>query len=518
MSQAPQKESPAEALARSAFGFALFALIPAIITWIFFWLAPLSPSPTFRAIRWGIIAVFGIMLLCLLWLTRYFYRTPAEKFEAQASTVTRFFGQTPIAIVATLLLIEMNIIGFLVFRGIASSITNPTKFLLICWSLLLVGIIFIANREKFQVWYEKTQGLWVSTGLVVVGIIVFAGLFAVSSWLIHLSGVNDILRGGLDYRQLEFYDDGNPAPSASAFWAEQAQTSVRWSPYTYWVMSEFDGDYINIASDGLRHTPNYGGELDIFIFGGSTVWGEGARDDYTIPAHLARLLDEQDNPQNVVNYGQTGFVSSQDLIWFQRQLTRGNVPDVAIFYQGFNDILSAWGTGLTGVTLQEEMRLNDSEAGRRLRAGQAVLRLPNQSLTQYDMTSAGVISATPERIAELWLANVEMVSAIAEAYEVEVLFVWQPAIIFKDSLSESEQAIYQRSDTERAGLFALYNEVDAIVRERVEADNIDNVIILSDLFADNTDPIFHDLVHITEIGNGIVAEAILPHLRNLLEN
>ncbi len=111
-----------------------------------------------------------------------------------------------------------------------------------------------------------------------------------------------------------------------------------------------------------------------------------------------------------------------------------------------------------------------------------------------------------------------MVSAVAEAYGVEVLFVWQPAIIFKDSLSESEQAIYQRSDTERAGLFALYHEVDAIVRERVEADNIDTIIILSDLFADNTDPIFHDLVHITEIGNGMVAEAILPHLSNLLEN
>src|SRR5690606_30041969 len=197
-------------------------LIPAIITWVFFWLAPLSPSPTFRAIRWGIIAGFGIILLCLLWLTRYFYRTPAEKLEAQASVVTRFFGQTPVAIVATLLLIELNIIGFLVLRGIAPSITNPTKFLLFCWSLLLAGIIFIANREKFQVWYEKTQGLWVSTGFVVMGIIVLAGLFTVSSWLVHRSGVNDTLRGGLDYRQLEFYDDGNPAPSASAFWAEQA--------------------------------------------------------------------------------------------------------------------------------------------------------------------------------------------------------------------------------------------------------------------------------------------------------
>lgn len=518
MNPVPQNETPAEALARSAFGFAFFALVPAIITWIFFWFAPPSPSPTFRLIRWGVIGGFALVLLFLLLMTIYFYRTPPEKVRSKAEIVTKFLGQTWLAVISILLLIQVNIIAFLLLRGIAPSITNPTKFLLVCWSLLLLGIIVIANQKKFVAWYKKTQGIWVSTGLLVVSIVVFGGLFLVNSWLINLSGANDILRGGLDYRQLEFYDDGNSVPSASEFWAEQSQTSVRWSPYTYWVMSEFQGDYINIAEDGIRYTPNYDGELDIFVFGGSTVWGEGARDEYTIPAHIARLLDENNNAQNIINYGQTGYVSSQDLIWFQRQLTGDNVPDIAIFYQGFNDILSAWGTGFIGVTLQEDMRLNDSEAGRRLRAGQPVLQLPNESLNQYDMSSAGVISATPTAIADFWLANVEMVSAIASAYEVEVLFVWQPAIIFKDTLSESEQAIYQRSDNERAGLFSLYSEVDAIVRERIEADNIENIIILSDLFADNTEPIFHDLVHITEIGNGLVAEAILPHLEAIIEN
>lgn len=518
MSQSPQQESPAEALARSAFGFALFALIPAIITWILFWLAPPSPSPTFRLIRWGIIGGFGLIILFLLWITRYFYQTPAEKLQPKTQSITRLLSQKWVGLLVTLLVIEINLLAFLLLRGIAPSITNPTKFLLICWSLLFLGIVFMAKLEKMSPWYARTQGLWASTGLVVVGIVVLGGLFVLNSWLVNLSGANDILRGGLDYRQLEFYDDGESVPLASEFWAEQSQTSVRWSPYTYWVMSEFEGDYINISSDGIRYTPNFGSDSEIFVFGGSTVWGEGARDEYTIPAHIARLLNENGMAQNVLNYGQTGYVSSQDLIWFQRQLTRGNVPNVAIFYQGFNDILSAWGTGLTGLTLQENMRLNDSEAGRRLRAGQPVLQLPNQSLDDYDMSSAGVGSATPEAIAELWFANIEMVQSMADAYGVEVLFVWQPAIIFKDSLSDSEQAIYQRSDNERAGIFDLYAEVDAIVRERVIEGDYENIVILSDLFANNTDTIFHDLVHITEIGNGIVAEAIVPHLTDLLEN
>ena len=115
-------------------------------------------------------------------------------------------------------------------------------------------------------------------------------------------------------------------------------------------------------------------------------------------------------------------------------------------------------------------------------------------------------------IADFWFANVDMTQAIADNYGVDLLFVWQPAIIFKDTLSETEQAIYERTENERAGLFDLYREVDAIVRERVESGEYENIIILSDLFADNEQAIFHDLVHITEIGNGIVAEAIVPYL------
>jgi hypothetical protein len=128
------------------------------------------------------------------------------------------------------------------------------------------------------------------------------------------------------------------------------------------------------------------------------------------------------------------------------------------------------------------------------------------------MSQASVVPETPEAIAERWLANRAMIETLAESYGVEVLFVWQPAIMFKDTLSESEQGIYERTERERQGLFVLYTEVDAIVRQRVTG--MENVIILSDLFAAETGTIFHDLVHITEIGNARVAEALMPHLQD----
>ncbi|MGJ3238313.1 MAG: hypothetical protein ACFE0Q_06370 [Anaerolineae bacterium] len=135
------------------------------------------------------------------------------------------------------------------------------------------------------------------------------------------------------------------------------------------------------------------------------------------------------------------------------------------------------------------------------------------------MGRATVRDATPHAIADFWLTPVEATHALAEAYGVDVVFVWQPAIIFKDTLSESEQAIYQRTENERPGLFALYGEVDAIVRERIANQQTDvPIVILSDLFTEESTPIFHDLVHITEIGNERVAQALIEHVDLLLED
>jgi lysophospholipase L1-like esterase len=518
MNPSQNPESPSQTLARSAFGFAFLALIPAIITWFGFLLAEPSPFPIFRTIRLVLLIGFGLFLLFLIGLCRYFYRSPKEKIIPSSEKITAAISNKWAAIGLIFLLLEVNLLAFLLLWNIAPSITNPGKFLLVCWSLLLLGIIYTVNRHAFEQWLEKTRAIWLGIGFLVIAVLLLGSLLILNNWLLTISGANDLLRGGLDYRELHFYDDGLPTPTPPEFWAEQAQTRVRWSPYTYWLMAEFHGQFINVGADGIRATAAYGDESDakIYFFGGSTMWGEGARDNYTIPSHVARLFNEAGIPQNIVNYGESGFVSSQDLIWFQLQLLRGNVPDVAIFYQGFNDVLSAWGGDVVGVTLQEEMRLNDSEAGRILRSNQPVLRLPTMSLDTLDMTQAGFIDATPETIAERYLANRAMIEALVESYGVKVLFVWQPAIMFKDMLSESEQAIYQRTEKERPNLFALYTEVDTIVRQRLAAT--ENTLILSELFANETDTIFHDLVHITEIGNAHVAEALLPNILALIEN
>jgi lysophospholipase L1-like esterase len=508
----PKPETATEILNRSAFGFALLAFIPALITAIWLWVAPPSPADLFRQLQVVIQVGFSIVAIALLWLMVHLYRLPSSAIDTRP--LVMLLERQFVAIALVLLLLEANVLASFVLTDIAPSLTHPARFLLACWSLVVLGILALTHRERLAPWFTRTRALWVSIGVTITSGVVLAAVIALNGALVQVSGLNDALRGGLDYRELDFYDDGQAMPAASDFWQEQAQVRVRWSPYTYWMMDEMRGDYVNISADGIRagyNAPTDDDPAQIAVFGGSTVWGEGARDSYTIPSHISRVLADADHAVQVTNYGQTGYVSTQDLILFQLQLAQGRAPDVAIFYQGFNDTLSAWAQGVTGVSLQENMRLNDAEAGRRLRAGQPVLRLPAFQLTDNDLSRAAVTPTRADTIAERWFANVEQAHALATAYDVDVVFVWQPAIIHK-ALTEREEAIYQRWDNQRPGLFDLYADVDRLVRQAARYD----ILILSDLFATNQDTLFHDLVHITEIGNMLVAEAIVPSIQTHL--
>lgn len=512
-------ETPAEVLARSAFGFGILALLTSVIALVWLLFGPPSGTAALETARVAINIGSAVLVVVLLALCVFFFRADPKQLMPASRRIANLLSQGWVVGLLILVLVEVNLLAFLLLDNIAAGITNPAKFLLLSWSLLLVFIIATVNAENLRGWFQSTRNVWAGLGLVIMVAAGLLLLFGLNRWALQSTGVADQLRGALDYRVLDFYDDGGPAPDSQAFWLEQSQTRIRWSPYTYWVVDAFDGDYVNVDASGIRHTPDYtnaSAATRIALLGGSTVWGEGARDAYTIPGHLARLLDEAGMPQHVVNLGQTGYVSTQDALMFQFQLIGENPPDIAIFYQGFNDVLSAWGNDLVGVTLQEAQRLGDSEVGRLLRMGQPVLRPPFAELTTYDLTLSGAGPVTPEAVVERWFNNQRLIQSLADAYGVEVAFVWQPMLIYKAALSAAEREIMLRTERERPGLFDLYAQVDAIVMARTSESPAERLVILSDLFADVETSLFIDLVHINEEGNAIVAEALLPLLTDVL--
>jgi hypothetical protein len=133
----------------------------------------------------------------------------------------------------------------------------------------------------------------------------------------------------------------------------RASTQMEWRPYVLWRRRPFVGRLINVDGAGLRRTwdpPHLGeGARSVFALGGSTLWGNGARDEHTIPSELSRLLNDAGRPARVTNFGELGFVSSQNLITLLLELRSGHVPDVVVCYDGVNDVIAALQNKRAGV-------------------------------------------------------------------------------------------------------------------------------------------------------------------------
>ncbi len=497
-------------LARSLFGFALVAWLPLAISWILLLLAPAPPIESYVQAQRIIVIGAGVATLLLLVLTVWVYRLDASRSARIAQRLAAVFGRSWLALALALLLVESNILALFLTRGIAPAITGPGRFLLLCWSLVMGGLLLTVNWRNLRATYLRSRHLLLVSSMTLLAASAFALMSFATGWLLADTGLDDRLRGSLDYRPLRFVEDG-AAPAAGEFWAEQSRTRVRWLPLSYWAVERTEGQYINVSEQGLRRTTAIAGPPEsarVYFFGGSTMWGEGARDAYTIPSQVARKLADQGIPARVQNYGQPAYVSSQDLILFQAQLARGNPPELAVFYHGFNDVLSAYLQGMSGVPYQEGQRASDTEAGRLLRQGQPVLRPPDSRWEHLNWSLIASDGATAQVIFNRWLGNRRLIRALAGEYGLEVLFVWQPALFAKTSLSDFEAQILAKNESDFPGFFDLYREVDGLLRQHALAEPLDDVLLLTDLFSGHTDEIFFDNVHIHELGNRQVAEAI----------
>lgn len=497
---------------------ALGALLISLATGVTLVASPDSPNATFSQLRTVIIVGVWASVLLVGGLVGWAFTAPLPALEQRAQQITRFSPSLAGMWVVLILLLALNVALAVALRDVAPSIVAPLRHALIGFSALWGTMSLIIHWHTLQNAFYAQQTRWALFGASIAVLSISVLVYTLTQSFVIATGINDQLRGGLDYRQLTFIE-GENQPTSQAFWQEQSKTRVRWLPYSYWTVAPIAGKYINISENGLRQTPDYAQSSPespiIAIFGGSTVWGEGARDNYTIPAQLAKQLFEQNVLAHVVNYGQTGYVSAQDLILFQMQLINGNIPDVAIFYGGFNDVLSAYTQGISGITLQESARASDSENGRALRGGQALLSPIVAPLSPEALALTTVFDSTPEAVTTRYLNTLSLVKTLAEKYNVKVLFVWQPHILDKTPLVGIEQIAYERMETERAGFSDLYRQVDALVRTHAQAES--DWLYLGDLFTQDERPLFYDLIHITEHGNLTVAESLLPTVIKLLK-
>ena len=320
-----------------------------------------------------------------------------------------------------------------------------------------------------------------------------------------------------------------------------------WHSYVYWRRAMFRGRYINIDAQGLRYTwradlpggDQPGEAIRVFVFGGSAVWGTGARDHMTIPSCVARMLASSGFRAEVVNFGESGYVSTQEVIGLLRCLQRGDIPDLVVFYDGVNDVYSAKQNREAGIPQNEVNRrteFNLLKAPRRLleayrktrpdrlpgfRRLATSLRRRLVSEPGAEITLAGPgpaeesldMDKLEEDLIRVYQANVRAVQALSEAYGFDALYYLQPVIFTKRHLSAYEAQVIERKAYIKDFYLKAYRRLgqSSWLRQHGQFHN------LSGLFDDNETPYYIDFCHLTEGGNMIVAKEIVSDVVRLFE-
>jgi lysophospholipase L1-like esterase len=322
---------------------------------------------------------------------------------------------------------------------------------------------------------------------------------------------------------------------AAQFWKDAgiafADDAEKYWPFVVWKLRPHNGETIAIGANGLRRTlPSHCDDshaYTIWMFGGSTMLGQGVPDWFTVPSQLASLYEKSGRPACVVNYGQLGWVNTQETIELTLELKKqARKPDLVLFYDGIND---------TGITLgpdEDDTHLNfqlirrkfENDDQRRpgslrylLESNTARLligfgeRMAARRASRQPYAKAVDEARWKDRLRVAYLSNQDLVNLLAEKYRFAYVFFWQPIIYTRQKpLTPEEQSIVERSKAHYdpgGGISQIYD----FMRGQSRPHFFD----IADTFSGVHETLYIDPWHLGPKGNSLIAarmfEILMQH-------
>jgi len=335
------------------------------------------------------------------------------------------------------------------------------------------------------------------------------------------------------------------AAMASSPWAAAYFEDLRGQEFGYWPFTadrpeDYASRYINVE-DWVRRSwesPDAGDGPTVWMLGGSAMFGEGQRDEHTIPSEIARLAEAAGLPIVVRNYGQRGWVHMQEALLFEQELALKPAPDLAVFYDGPNDLQAA---AMFRDAIPTDLHadqyaqiLRDKHIASNLLT-QPKADVPLNLLGEYAEHSALRKVVRWFKSEPAGASPAETAAPATPAAPVQEGSSGDDSIRNEDgnvqwgSIEDGEQGmeIYGRARAisrfvgDEAGVDSVYfwqpmNADDPAVgyaREHLPAGVID----LSDALGDQADDVYIDTVHTNEAGARLVAEAMWAELKPQVE-
>ena len=318
------------------------------------------------------------------------------------------------------------------------------------------------------------------------------------------------------------YDELDPTTVKEIF-RELRQQDMKWKSYVHYSFKPFEGKHNTIYANGQRKTENFSlknskNALKIFCFGGSTMYSSGARDEHTIPSKLSKLIHDKFPNQNIeiTNFGCHGYTRTSENIQLQQELIKNNIPDIVIFYDGVNEIISAHQNNRAGTPTNAYNRINEFKIAHDYKKR---IRLVITSSNLYRFTTAlqrkintnsayGKLQNRPDSlglsIAKNYIGLVKISNSLEKDYGFKTYNFIQPIIYSKKHLSPTEKEYYKYQE--------YYENLYRISYNAIKNDSLmindPSLIDISNAFDTTKKTIYVDFCHVSELGNELVAKKI----------
>ncbi len=331
----------------------------------------------------------------------------------------------------------------------------------------------------------------------------------------------------------------NPAYAAFPWAAECMKEQVArqkdtyfYFPFRLWGVAESHGNCINDDASDLgvvRRTINPPNpacadhpKIKVWVLGGSAVYGTLIPDWATLPSSLSRALNTSSRCVEVTNLGVEGYVSSQELLYLIEKLKAGHIPDVVIFYDGFNDADAGTSPAGPSAHLRYMTMKRRMESGLATRSDFlrhfAIARLVEDLSRPLGRTLPRVSSdQLPERATatlDNYAENLKIARKLGEAYGFKVCAFWQPALIY----GHKPPVAYEQQFLDLAAKPAYsFLPLAPVYREAEQRAQVGQFVFLGNIFDSLPQPIYLDWVHLNPNGNEIVASTVAVHLEECFQ-
>ncbi len=319
------------------------------------------------------------------------------------------------------------------------------------------------------------------------------------------------------------YDNGREF--APKIFYDYSRVGHEYTPFMGWKTLPYSGETLTIGNDGFRKVANKPSikseRLKVGFFGGSTLWGEGASDDGTIPSQFAKF-----NPQyEVYNYGQLAFNSRQNLAVLTNLYSSGKKLDIIIFYDGVNDaaFLCPDGVSVPGHRMEPVFKERLYSDNKYL-INKALYKYLVQNIINFtnrvrvkqlgqEMKSEYLCYKNEEKIAQIaqgMLNNWGLAAQMAASNGGEFIGVLQPmAFIGTPKINHLEKLDQELGKS----MVMVYNQIFA----RMDSSYTPQILNLVDAFNKN-EYIYIDFCHVSSNGNKIIAEKLTDFINQVQVN